>query len=70
MGRKYPRPKAGEWVRPVRRGYKMACCDCGLVHVLNFKLIPWGRGKKILLQAFRDNKATGSMRGWMKRKKA
>lgn len=24
------------WIRPVMRSYKMACCDCGLVHELQF----------------------------------
>lgn len=28
---KYEEPKEGEWIRPIKRGYKMACCDCGLV---------------------------------------
>ncbi len=49
----YPVIQDGEWVHPVRRGYLMKCCDCGLVHRFNFLLIPWGRGKKIVFQAFR-----------------
>lgn len=28
-----------EWVYPVMRGYLMACCDCGLVHEVQFKAI-------------------------------
>ena len=59
---KYNEPKAGEWVRPVRKGYKFACCDCGLVHKLDFKLVKYGKGKKILFKAFRDNRATGQIR--------
>lgn len=43
----------GEWVRPVMRGYRMKCCDCGLVHVLDFKVIKWARGHKVLFRAFR-----------------
>lgn len=53
---KYRTIKNGEWVRPVRRGYYMRCCDCGLVHRFNFKLIKWAAGKKILFQAFRLKK--------------
>lgn len=34
----YEKPKAGQWVQPVRRGYKLACCDCGLVHTMDFRL--------------------------------
>lgn len=26
-----------EWVRPPVAGYKMKCCDCGLVHELEFR---------------------------------
>lgn len=59
---KYDNPKAGEWIRPVRRGYKMACCDCGLVHVLDFRLTKWGKGKKIWFRAFRNNRSTAAIR--------
>lgn len=26
------------WIRPTMRGYMMACCDCGLVHELQFRV--------------------------------
>lgn len=26
------------WVQPVMDGYKMACCDCGLVHDISFRV--------------------------------
>lgn len=58
----YPKVKSGQWVSPVRRGYKMACCDCGLVHRMNFQLIPYGSGRKIIFQAFRDERATAAKR--------
>ena len=35
----YARPRADEWVQPVRRGYKMGCCDCGLVHDVDFRIV-------------------------------
>ena len=34
----YPQPKSHEWVNPVLKDYKMACCDCGLVHSIDFGL--------------------------------
>ena len=55
---KYIEPKEGEWVRPIRKGYKMACCDCGLVHKLDFSLMGKIR-KYIIFRAFRDDRATG-----------
>jgi len=59
---RYPHPKAGEWIHPVKRGYKMACCDCGLVHVVDFDHIPWGRGRKVVIRAWRDERATAARR--------
>ena len=50
--------KDGEWVQPVRKGYKMACCDCGLVHTINFRI----RKGRVQLQAFRNNRATSRRR--------
>ena len=34
-------PKTGwsEWQMPIMSGYKMACCDCGLVHDLDFQVV-------------------------------
>jgi hypothetical protein len=69
--RRYPKIQAGEWVQPVRRGYRMACCDCGLVHALNFRLVRYGNGKhKIRFQAFRDERATAAMRRMSRRNPA
>lgn len=59
---KFKRVLDGEWVQPRRRGYKMACCDCGLVHTLNFRLVKWGRGTKIQFQASRNERSTALMR--------
>ena len=28
-----------KWVLPKMTGYKMKCCDCGLVHVIDFSII-------------------------------
>lgn len=49
----YRKVRAGEWVRPTMKGYLMKCCGCGLVHRMNFKVIRWGRGHKVLFQASR-----------------
>lgn len=47
----------------MRKGYQMACCDCGLVHSVDFRLIRYGNGRhKIQLRAFRDEKATADLR--------
>jgi len=28
----------GEWIQPLRKGYKLCCCDCGLVHKFDFRV--------------------------------
>lgn len=55
----YLQVKDGEWIEVPKRGYKEQCCDCGLTHVLNFRINAKG---KIEIQAFRDGKATGGAR--------
>jgi hypothetical protein len=51
---------AGEWVQPSRKGYLMKCCDCGLIHKLQFRLITYGNGKKhkIQMRAYRYEEKT------------
>lgn len=54
----YPVVTSGEWVQPVKKGYRMACCDCALVHTLDFRI----RAGKIQFRAFRNNRSTGQLR--------
>jgi len=66
---KYYQTCDGEWLAIVRKGFKRACCDCGSVHVEDYRIIKQG-GKAILLRrSVKDNRATGQMRRWMKNKK-
>ena len=57
----YDKPKPNQWVQPVRRDYKLACCDCGLVHELDFRIY---KGR-IQFRARRNNRSTAMMRRWM-----
>jgi hypothetical protein len=56
----YKNVKAGEVVKlgraPVR--YRMMCCDCGLVHLLRFRVV---KGE-VSFQAWRDNRSTAAYR--------
>jgi len=36
---KYAQIKDDEWFSPKMKGHKMACCDCGLVHHMDFKIV-------------------------------
>lgn len=39
----------GEWVYPRHKGFNIVCCDCGLVHRVNFKVT----AGMVAFQAFR-----------------
>jgi len=55
---KLHKQKDGEWVKPKMKGFKMGCCDCGLIHRLDFKII----GKEIAFRAFRMPRLTKKWR--------
>ena len=59
---RYERPEEGEWIEPVLVGYKFACCDCGLVHNIDFSVADDGDPK---FRVFRNNRSTGQMRRHM-----
>ena len=59
---KYERPAEGTWIQPVRRKYKLACCDCGLVHRMEFRVYK-GYAQ---FRAWRDNRSTAAMRRGVK----
>ncbi len=48
----------GEWVQPVKRGYLLACCDCGSVHRMDFRIVN-GRTQ---FRAFRAPRLTAARR--------
>lgn len=50
---RYKSVNAGEWVQPRRKAYYMKCCECGLAHKLEFRLMKWGNGRKIQFRAWR-----------------
>lgn len=51
------------WVQPISRGYLMSCCDCGLVHRMNFRVY----GGKVQFKAQRAPRYTARERARMKR---
>jgi hypothetical protein len=55
---KYSQVSDGDWVRPVMKKYRLACCDCGLVHRIDFKV---QRGH-VLFRPTRDARATAAIR--------
>jgi len=51
---------------PNANNFKMACCDCALVHKVKFRI----KAGVIQMQMVRDNRATASMRRHAKTKGA
>lgn len=37
--KRFPQVEPEEEVFPVMQGYQMKCCDCGLVHELDFRVV-------------------------------
>ncbi len=62
--RRYKKVKAkdksgwSEWQQPITRGYKLVCCDCALVHHMEFRIY---RGK-IQFRAARADRLTVQLR--------
>jgi Zn-finger protein len=54
--------ESGEWFHPIKKGFLLACCDCLLVHRVNFKVIKNGNRDDIYVQFYRDDKTTREMR--------
>jgi hypothetical protein len=49
----------GDW-EPLHKTEVVACCDCGLVHVIRYRV----RDGKPEVQYRRDNRRTGQLRRW------
>lgn len=49
-----------------KRGFRLACCDCGLVHVINFTV---KKNRDLMVHFTRDNRATGQIRRHLKPKR-
>lgn len=51
------------WERPVHRGYYLSCCECGLTHRFNFRVVDG----MVEFQVFRAPRATAVFRKGMKK---
>lgn len=56
-----------EWVHPLP-GYRFACCECGLVHEMQFDVGEGSNGEKgvVIFRARRHNRATSATRRYMR----
>lgn len=44
-----------DWIQPIRKGYRMKCCDCGLIHLLDFRIV----GKRAQFRTRRSGNGNG-----------
>ena len=47
-----------DWVQPIRKGYKLCCCDCGLVHNMDFRV----KNGRVQFRVSRNNRSTALVR--------
>ena len=52
----------GEWHRPVLHGHMEECCDCGLVHTVDYKITKENNHFVLKFRATVDRKATAAAR--------
>jgi hypothetical protein len=59
----------GRWSRDIhpvmrhKKPYKMSCCDCGVVHDIEFWIDTWPDGSDhVAMRVARNNRATGQVR--------
>ena len=51
--------KSGQWVKPYMHGFHMKCCDCGLVHVIDFAVVDSAEekitnGYRVMFRTYRE----------------
>ena len=59
-----PSPKEfTEWWAPQETGWKMGCCDCGLVHDVDFRVVQEGEGPlQVQMRMRRNIRSTAAKR--------
>jgi len=59
----------GEWVDVSGGSFLRVCCDCGLVHREEYRIVKSDNGDRIIRQLIRDNRATSAQRRSLKARK-
>lgn len=55
---RYEQIHDGEWFTPKRKGFREQCCDCGLVHIVDYRIV----NGQIQFRSRRDARATAAVR--------
>lgn len=59
---KYVHLEDGQWHEPVMNRHREECCDCGLVHKVDYRIKETTRGTRLEFRARVDRKATAAIR--------
>lgn len=49
----YPLIRSNEWVRPSMKNYRLMCCDCSLIHEMDFKVVKAGKRNEVMFRTRR-----------------
>lgn len=55
---KYEQIQDGEWFSPRKKSHQEQCCDCGLVHTIDYRIV----GGAVQLRATRNERRTAAVR--------
>jgi len=55
----------GEWVAVPARGHKNACCDCDLVHLIDYRIVDG----QLEIRVKRDMRSTAALRRHRRKKR-
>lgn len=62
MSRRYPQAYDGDKVYPAHKGFRLACCDCGLIHQMDFRVETEGARNIVSFRIKRLNRNTAAHR--------
>lgn len=54
-----------DWISPIHKGFSLACCDCGLGHDIDFRVLKDGKvlhGVDVQFRMRRNNYTSGQLR--------
>jgi hypothetical protein len=63
MKRKLSKTKDHEWFMPQMKKFLLGCCDCGLIHWIDFKIVDCEGKNRIIMKAVRARNYTAKQRG-------
>jgi hypothetical protein len=61
---KYPNYASNEWLKPAKKAFRFMCCDCSLVHEIDFRIVD-SKNKKlrqVQIRVRRNDRATAAAR--------